>query len=262
MSDYLLGSMPIAAVYLCVALLILSACETGFRIGSRHHRTHQDKEAPGSVGPIVGGLLGMLGFVLAFTFSMAANQHDLRKQNVLNEATKIATAYLRMDLIAPEHGSKAKHLLREYVSVRLQAAQKRTDWQSALNRSLEIDDQLWAEVAAAAVAHPTSSTSLAVQGVNEVIDIHERRVVGARYNRIPGSVWVGLMAITLLTMLTIGMQIGLTGKRRLLAITPLSLAFAMLVTLIVDLNRPDGGFITVSQQPMIDLQTMMDRSPE
>lgn len=193
---------------------------------------------------------------------MAASQHDLRKQNVLNEATKITTAYLRMDLIAPEHGSQAKRLLREYVSVRLRVAQKEVDWQSALNRSLEIDDQLWTEVAAAAIARPTSSTSLAVQGVNEVIDIHERRVVGARYNRIPGSVWVGLMAITLLTMLTIGMQIGLTGKRRLLAVTPLSLAFAMLVTLIVDLNRPDGGFITVSQQPMIDLQDMMARSPQ
>jgi hypothetical protein len=261
MSEYLLESMPIAGVYLCVALLILSACETGFRIGSRHHRTHQDKEAPSSVGPIVGGLLGMLGFVLAFTFSMAANQHDLRKQNVLNESTKIATAYLRADLIDPEHGSEAKRLLREYVDIRLQAT-KRGSWQTALNRSLEIHDQLWAEVTAAAVAHPTSNTSLAIQGVNEVIDIHERRVVGARYTRIPGSVWVGLMAITLLTMLTIGMQIGLTGKRRLVAITPLSLAFAVLVTLIVDLNRPYGGFITVSQQAMIDLQTMMNRAPK
>lgn len=261
MADYILETMPIAGVYLLMALLILSACESGFRLGRRHHRTHQDKEAPSSVGPIVGGLLGMLGFVLAFTFSMAAAQHDLRKQNVLSEATKIGTAYLRTDLMVPDDRAEAKRLLREYVDIRLQVA-RGSDLQTAVDRSLVIQGRLWGRASAAAIANPNSNTSLILQSINDLVDMHERRVIGARHNRIPGSVWVGLMAITLLTMLTIGMQIGLTGKRRLVAITPLSLAFAVLVTLIVDLNRPSGGFITVGQHAMIDLQTIMDRAPK
>ncbi|MDD2598885.1 MAG: hypothetical protein PHO37_06650 [Kiritimatiellae bacterium] len=49
------------------------------------------------------------------------------------------------------------------------------------------------------------------------------------------------------------------GKRRLIAVIPLILAFAVLMTLVVDLNRPQGGLIIVGQQSMIDLQNSMDR---
>ena len=65
------------------------------------------------------------------------------------------------------------------------------------------------------------------------------------------------MAITALTMITMGMQIGLSGKRRLAPAAALSLAFAVLITLVVDLDRPMGGLIRVDQQAMIDLQNDM-----
>jgi hypothetical protein len=64
----------------------------------------------------------MLAFILAVTFSMAASQHDVRKQNVLEEANSIGTAYLRSDLIDKQYGTEVKRLLREYVNVRLKAA--------------------------------------------------------------------------------------------------------------------------------------------
>jgi hypothetical protein len=148
--------------------------------------------------------------------------------------------------------------LREYVAIRLQAARPGGDWQTAVKRSLEIHDLLWAQVASAAIDDPNEITSLVVQSVNDVIDMHEQRLTGAIRSRIPGSVWIGLMAITVLAMLTIGLQAGLAGKRRMVAVLPLSLAFAVLVTLIVDLNRPYGGLITVGQQAMVDLQNTMN----
>ena len=74
-----------------------------------------------------------------------------------------------------------------------------------------------------------------------------------------GGIAIGLLVINFLTMLTLGMQIGLNGKRRLVAVVPLSMAFAVLVTLVVDLNRPHSGLITVGQQAMVDLQESMGR---
>ena len=84
--------------------------------------------------------------------------------------------------------------------------------------------------------------------------MHQRRYADAIRARIPGAVWFGLTAIMVITMATLGLQVGLSGKRRLVGIVPIAFAFAVLATLVIDLNRPQGGFIKVSQQPMLDLQ--------
>lgn len=253
----LLESLPIAAIYVAVALLMLLSCEFGYQFGARF-QSRQDEEAPTSVGPMVGGLLGMLAFVLAFTFSMAASQHDVRKQNVVNEANAVGTAYLRTDLLDDRYATEMKRLLREYVDIRLRAVTG-AGLDQAVKRSVEIHALLWAQVSAAATAAPSPNTSLAIQSINEVIDMHEIRVTGGLRNRIPVSVWIALFAITALTMITMGVQIGFTGKRRLVAVIPMSLAFAVLVTLVVDLDRPQRGLIIVGQQSLIDLQRSMAR---
>ncbi len=252
----LFDSLPIAGVYVAVAVLMLACGEAGYRLGVRA-QTRQDKEAPASLGPMVGGLLGMLAFVLAFSFSMASSQHDLRKKNVLEEANAVGTAYLRADLLDNPFGIEVKRLLRGYVETRLEAA--RGSVLTALPKSVEIHGQLWAQVSSAARASPGTNTALMIQSINDVIDMHEKRVTGALRNRIPGSVWLSLIAITALTMIAIGTQAGLTGKRRLVAMIPLVLAFSALATLVVDLDRPQSGLITVGQQSMVDLQRSMGR---
>ena len=253
----LFESLPITGIYIVITLLLLVSGELGYRIGERI-RMRRDQDVPVSMGAMVGGLLGMLGFVLALTFAMAASQHYLRKQNVLNEANTIGTAYLRTDLIDKQYGTEVKRLLREYVDIRLQAAGA-SDVTPAIARSVEIHELLWAQVSAAAKARPDTNTVLMIQSINDVIDMHEKRVTGALRNRIPSSVWVAFMIITTLAMVTMGIEIGLAGKRTFYAVIPLSLAFAMLVILVVDLDRPLRGLIKVGQQSMVDLQQSMSR---
>jgi hypothetical protein len=251
----LFESLPVAGVYVLVTLLILGSCEVGYHLG-HHARSRQDKVASESLGPMVGGLLGMLAFVLAFTFSMAATQNDKRKQGVLDEANAIGTAYLRTELLPAEEGAVLRQQLSEYVNERLRAVDQ-SNLASALARSVELHAQMWAQVAAAARKDANTNTALMAEALNQVIDMHENRVSAALYNRIPGSVWIALFAICGLAMLTLGTQIGLSGKRRLVAVLPLSLAFAVLVTLVVDIDRPQSGLIKVGQSSMLDLQQSM-----
>lgn len=255
MNFELLESIPAAGYFVVVAVFMLAFGEIGYQFGVRA-KVRQDKEASASLSPMVGGLLGMLAFVLAFTFSLASSQHDLRKHNVLGEANAIGTAYLRADLVDTQYGIEVKRLLREYADVRLAAASGK-DLDAALAKSVEIHRLLWKQVALAANENPNTNTALLIQSVNELIDMHEKRVTGALRNRIPGSVWIALAAIIALTMITMGVQVGLTGKRRFVAVVPLILAFAVLVTLVVDLNRPQSGLITVGQQSMVDLRGSM-----
>ncbi|TYT25936.1 hypothetical protein FZO89_06535 [Luteimonas viscosa] len=254
MTRYLLEAMPIAGVYVCIVLLILAACETGILFGRHHLRIRQDEGAQTSVGPVVGGLLGMLAFLLAFTFSMASTHHGARKQDVLTEATRIGATHLRADLLGDERGREIKRLLREYVDVRLDAVRPGGDLQAGLERSLQIHAQLWAQASSSARDSPGQGAGRMVESVIELIAIHERRFADGVRARIPHGIWLGLAAIAALTMGTLGLQVGLTGKRRLVGIVPIALTFALLVTLIVDLNRPQGGLITVDQQPLADLQ--------
>jgi hypothetical protein len=249
-----LESVPIIWVFLTVALLMLVFFELGYQFGS-HAKTRRDKEATTSLGPIVGGLLGMLAFVLAFTFSMASSQHDLRKKNVLDEASLIGTAYLRADLLEERYEMEVKRLLKDYVDIRLAAANG-SSIEAALEKSAEIHKLLWTQVSSAASEKPDTNTALVIQAINDMIDMHEKRVTGAFRNRVPLSVWIALAA-NALAMITLGTQVGHTGNRRLIALIPLALAFAVLVTLVVDLNRPLSGLVKVGQQSMIDLQSSM-----
>ena len=78
-------------------------------------------------------------------------------------------------------------------------------------------------------------------------------------NRIPGSIWLALLVISALTMMTIGAQAGLSKSRRLVAVIPLIMAFSALTTVVVDLDRPQKGLITVGQEAMTNLQSSMEK---
>ena len=126
-----------------------------------------------------------------------------------------------------------------------------------MTRSVELHDLMWAQVSAAAKKEPSQNTSLMVQSINSVIDIHENRITSALRNRIPFKIWATLIAISGLTMLTLGTQAGLTQARRFIAVVPLTLAFGALLTVVIDLDRPISGKLRVSQQAIIELQEKM-----
>jgi flagellar basal body-associated protein FliL len=144
MNPAFLETVPILIIFAFITIFMLAFCEVGFRFGA-HARESRDKEATVSLGPMVGGLMGMLAFVLAITFSIAASQHELRKQNVIDEANAVGTAYQRADLLAEPVASEVKKLLREYVDIRLQAANG-GDLNAILARSVEIHGLLWSRV--------------------------------------------------------------------------------------------------------------------
>jgi len=110
-----------------------------------------------------------------------------------------------------------------------------------------------------AIKSPNTNTGLLAQSANKVIEIHYKRLTSALQNRIPSSIWWTLLVISILTMITMGNQAGLSKSRRLVAVIPLVMAFSALTTVIVDLDRPQKGMIKVGQQTMIDLHERMKK---
>lgn len=236
-------------------LLVLAMVEVGFRIGRwRGQRIEHEQETP--VGAIVGAILGLLAFLLAFTFSLAAARYDTRRELVLNEANAIGTTYLRTELLSEPQRAALRGLLRQYVDQRL-AAIDPDKRDAALTRSEELQNEIWVHAVAAAEKKPSPITALFIQSLNDMIDMHAKRLALGVRSRIPFTIWIALYLAAILGMMGVGYQSGLSGANRTLATLILAIAFSLVLWLIADLDRPQEGLLKVSQQAMIDLRKSM-----
>ena len=255
MGRFPLDYVPIWLFFAVVCALIGLAVEGGYRLGRwRRARTTEEKEGP--VGAMVGSVLALLAFMLAFTFGMAASRFEARRQAVLDEANAIGTTYLRTRLLPEPHRGESARLLREYVDVRLRGVRD-GKMEEAVVRSGEIHELLWAQATRAAEAKPTPITSTYVQSLNQMIDLHAVRMQVGLRNRIPVTLWVVLFTLALLGMGSVGYQSGLSGTRRSPEMLALVLAFAGVMYLITDLDRPQEGLLVVGQQALTDVQRGM-----
>jgi hypothetical protein len=262
MTTTLLDSLPLWLIFAVTVALTAAAIESGYRIGrSRRSRKDAEREPEKDqpVGAIAASTLGLLGFLLAFTFGLAASRFDDRRLAVLEESNAIGTSYLRAGLLKEPERTEIRKLFTQYVDARLAAVKPETHHE-AMDTSVALHQALWTQATAAAAADSHSiMTGLFIQSLNEVIDLHSKRVLVGLRSRIPASVWIALYFIAVLAMGSLGYQEGLAGSRRSLAVVALLLTFSSVMLLIADLDRPQEGLLRVSQQSMIDLKSMLER---
>lgn len=255
----LVDVLPVWTLFPITLIIGLFAVELGRRVAThRGQRAKNKTEAP--VAPIVAATLGLLAFLLAFTFGMAASRFEERKQAVLAESNAISASYLRAAMLPEPTSTDARSLLREYADVRLAGVQP-SQYAQALAKSEELHKRLWSTAVAAAQKERSPMTSLFMQSLNDVIGLHERRVMAAVYNRVPGAIWIGLYVLFVLAMAVMGYYEGMGGTRRSLAVFAMVLAFSTVFALIADLDRPGEGLLQVNQQSMLDLQKSMKETP-
>ena len=249
-----IDALPLWALFIVILGVVLLSVECGYRLG-KFRRGQQEKEAP--VGTMVGATLGLLAFILAFTFGLAAARFDTRRQVLLDEANAIGTTYLRAGML-PERGQEIRGLLRDYVRTRLDAFQS-GNIAEGVRRSEKIQHQLWTEAESVGAKNSNSIlVGLFVQSLNETIDLHAKRLQAGLRSRIPGAIWLGLFAVAALSLAAMGYLEGLSGTRRSLAIIAVAIAFSVVIELIADLDRPQEGVLRVSQQALLDVQRSMN----
>jgi hypothetical protein len=251
-----LDALPLWGVFVAILIVVLLSVECGYRLGRyRRNRHEQEKETP--VGTMVGATLGLLAFILAFTFGLAAARFDTRRQVLLDEANAIGTTYLRAGML-PERREEIRALLRNYVDTRLEAVRS-GNIAEGMRQSENIQNDVWTHAIAVGEKNPNSIVvGLFVQSLNDMIDLHAKRVQPSLRSRIPGAIWIGLFAVAALSLATMGYHAGMVGTRRSLAIFAVALTFSVVIELIADLDRPQEGVLKVSQHALLDLQRSMN----
>ncbi|MES2644608.1 MAG: hypothetical protein V4850_34290 [Myxococcota bacterium] len=244
----------------CILVVSLLCGELAGRLAARLE-PKADERFRSQVGAVQGAVLGLVGLLLAFSFSMAVARFETRRDLVLEEADAIGTTFLRADFLPEPARTEAKALLREYVTVRIAyyaVGEDRSAIEDEIRASEALQARIWALVAREASGAPQSlPLSLLVTTLNEVIDLHAGRVV-AHDARVPDALIVLQIALVVIGVATIAFGFGLFRGPHRAGTLLLSILMAGILLMILDLDQPRRGFIRVSQEAMVRLQDNLD----
>lgn len=253
-------SIPVWFFFAGTILIVLASIEAGYRLGNiAHRRSEDEKEAP--VSGVSGAILGLAAFMLAFTFGIVAERYDARRALVRDDANAIRVTYLRAAFLPEPDRVETRGLLKKYVDLRLAFAQKGEIAPQRVRTVLAETDRLQRRLWDIAVANGerdlnSDVAALYIESLNEVFVVSASRVAVGLQARVPRGVWLALYGLTILGMLSVGYHMGITGSRRSKATVILALSFAMVIAVIALLDRP-GGYVRVTQQPLVDLQSFI-----
>jgi len=176
---------PVAV--LAIAFLLQVGAAYGGDIVRRRTKGSEG-DAGSDFKTVLPAALTLLGLIVGFAFSMAVSRYDLRKSYEEEEANAIGTEYVRVDILPTAQASHLHELLRKYTDLRIQfylvRDQSQLDQIAASTSNLQ--NTLWASVAAPATAQATPTMALLLSGMNDVLNT-QGYTQAAFWNRIPAG---------------------------------------------------------------------------
>jgi len=234
----------VSFVALFVALLVCLAA--GRRSGRKAFGS--GSAPPAGLGAVEAVTFGLLGLLLAFTFSGAAARLDTRRVQIVDEANALGTAWLRLDVLPPDAQTALRETFRRYTDSRI--ASYRTFSESGLEaalaeyaRSSALQQEIWTQAVAACRDVP-SATVVVLPALNDMFDIASTRLAATQMHP-PLIVFVVLALISLVCGYLVGYEMGATeiASRAHMLVLAFVLSFTFFV--ILDFEYPRLGFIRI-----------------
>ncbi len=238
---------------------LLACVQLGFLLGKRQG----DGDGEGA-GALSGAVFGLLGLLLAFSFSGATGRFEHRRELITQEANAIGTAWLRLDLLPAAQQAPLRVAMRDYLQARLDtyaAPAGSAAAAAAYARSAQLQQQIWVGATSAAQASGNTATlSLTASALNEMFDITTTRLAAAR-NHPPVVIDAMLFVLALMSALLAGH--GMAGSARVPWFQVVVFAIALTVTVFVirDLEYPRLGFIRVDTADQLLRETLQGMLP-
>jgi hypothetical protein len=202
-----------------------------------------------------------MALVLGFTFSLALQRFDSRSEAAVNEANAIRTAYLRSELLPDSISDTVQQALRSFVDLRVEMVTlspgRKDEFNGLIAEARRRLDALRDQAVEVVRLDPRSpETGPYVQAVNGMIgELVKRDAAMTRH--VPETVLLLLCGAFLITTMTIGYATGVAGHRTSFVAYLMIGLIVILAYLIVDLDRPRGRMVQVSEKSLRDLQADM-----
>ncbi len=239
-----------ALVFLASVLLLWIAAVIGAKLHSG--RRVLKPEEHDDFGIVLGATLTLLALIIGFTFSMAINRYDQRKNLEEEEANAIGTEFVRTDLLPAGNAAKVRSLLRDYLDQRIRFYQTRdaANLQQIDASTGRLQNELWSSVQVPASTQPSPVIALAVSGMNDVLN-SQGYTQASWWNRIPPEAWVLMRLIAICANVLLGYRLHRSQRLRSLLVLPVIISISF--GLIADIDSPRWGLIRVNAQNMVSL---------
>ena len=248
-----LSQLAILSILALIAALLIFI-ELGRRIG-RHQLARSQNGLARGAATAEGAVFGLLGLLIAFTFSGAADRFEQRRHLTTEEANAIGTAYLRLDLLNAKDQMTLRPLFRDYTKLRAHVYSEADNFDLTRQRlatSQQLQSKIWS-MAVPATQKPDAapqSAMLLLPALNEMFDITTTQHM-ATQNHPPAAVFLLLLILSLIGSLLIGYEMATNRARSWLHHLALATIMALAMYLIVDLEFPRLGVIRINSADLV-----------
>jgi hypothetical protein len=239
-------------LYFAVALVAaqMLSKEAGYFFGQR---LAQRRENPGEgVSVVVGGMLGLLAFVLALTLSFSSARFQERRDGTLAEANAIGTAWLQAQAIGHPRGVEIARLMEAYALQRrdfVRAEFGSPALAETTQRSNALQSEMWGHVTAIVRERPDAVASSLMNALNNAFDMGTAERFAFSTTLPPQLFWL-LLGMGAISMAALGFQLGLRQKPLRLLTLLLLCMWSATMTVILDMGSARIGSVRIGTQAL------------
>lgn len=250
---WIMGSLLSVMAFVVV---LAGFIELGFRLGRRARARHGNQADQG-LGVIEGAVFALLGLLIAFSFSGAADRFDQRRALISEEANAIGTAWLRLDLLAAEDRDRLRAGFLRYIDERIASTldgDHDPQKPGAEAQTQALQSALWSDVmqlvgAADPAGRPVLANALLLP-LNAMFDITTTRRMERMMHPHP-VVFIALILTSVLSALLAGHARGLSGQRSPLHAAVFVAVIGGTVYAIVELEYPRFGVVRIDSADVV-----------
>ncbi len=216
-----------------------------------------------TINVVEGAIFGLLGLMVAFTFSGAYERFEARKTHIVEEANVVETAYLMLDLLTPSATPDLRNNFRLYVDTRLSAYKDIPNFNAVyreLRKSKQLQGKIWNQVLAACkITNDQTVTQLLIPAITTMFETENTGIAITQVHP-PAIVFELLLGLAMLSSFLSGYA---TVEKKVrdsiynfiyIGIT------AFIIYMIIDLEFPRMGLIRVDSfdQVLMDVRNTLN----
>lgn len=241
---------------MAVVPLLFVAMVAGHEAGLRLHLrlagdAGEDSGPGGDEGFILSGVLGLLALLMGFSFSMALNRLEDRRDLMLQETSAVGYLAMLAEGLPQERAQPLRTDLATYAAARLEAAEMADgpERAAAARKAADLREPIARQVRAVLREGPDRPLLPALAKAYDTLEDTAVRRDALSQAHLPARVLWLLAAYAVISAAMLGYALARSRARHRVASTTLYLLISLGFGVILDLDRPRAGAIVVDQTP-------------